>query len=1296
MSSAGAVTPVITNVATTTTTNSATVTWTTDLPSDTQIEYGPTVAYGSSTALNSTLVTSHSQTVSGLSVNQLYHFRVKSRDASGDLAMSANQQFMTYGASTDSSNSHTMNATRFTTATGGAVTALSVHVGAIDSSTSNRSFQLALYTANGNVPGNLIANTGSGTLVANAWNTLPVTAALTPGSSYFIAYNTNGRTDNVNNMHYSSGGTSGWSSSGQTFGSWPAGFGSFTPQAVTFSLYATFSSDTTPPTVAITSPTANATVGGSVIITADAADNQSLVGVQFKVDGANVGGVDTSAPYTATWETASLLDGPRILTAVATDAAGNSATSAPVTVSTNNPSKLALTSPTAGESIAGTSFTATYTRSGDWANGQHVHFRLDGGATKMDLNSDGDQSYTFIDVPGGAHTLEYIVADAGHVELPGSGGTVNFTTTAPDTTPPTVALTAPSDGSTVQNTVTASADAADETAVLGVQFLLDGNPLGSEDTTAPYSVSWNTTTASNGAHTLSARARDSLNQTTSTPVNVTVNNVDPRAVTGEWGPVMNWPLVAVHATQFYTGEILMWDAWTQPNTNAKLWNPTTNVWTNVPLAITSPDRELFCSGQATAATGELVVMGGHSSGSSLGTNTIFMFNPLTKAWTQRANMNFARWYPSVTQMPDNRMITFSGHITYKNFANTPEIFNPATNLVTQLPFTTPELAEIQYPQTTVLPSGKIMSISAEHGGVMVYDPAAPSWTNVGTTPRPYGVWTSFAPGKYLITGGGLNFGDYHDLADDPNVQPSRKFTRVLDMTSGAPVWSDGSDMNHPRSYHNVTMLPTGKALAIGGSTQLTDFARSSAATLTAEEWDPATNTWTEMAAPARPRMYHSISMLLPDGRVLSAGGGRLSPATDYPDAQIYSPAYLFQGPRPAITSAPSTVEHNSTMDFVSPNAADITKVTLSSLASVTHTADWNQRFMELSFTRNGDTLTINTPANANLAPENYYMIFLVNSAGVPSMAKIVKLGGAADTAAPVISNVQTANVASTSATVSWSTDEIADTQVEYGLTESYGSSTTLNPALVTNHSQNLTGLAPGTLYHYRVKSRDGAGNLAVSADQTFTTAVQTGWSLGFNGTNQYVTMPNNSSLTIPTNITLEAWIKPTRAATQRIAGKTNYELYTTAVSGKARITWRVNIGGTFRSVSTAAATDLVLNQWTHVAGVYNGSTIRLFINGGLVASSNRTGNINSTTSTFRIGALPSNSSHFQGLIDEVRLSNIARYSTSFTPSKEFTPDANTRGLWHFSSGAGTVATDASSSSNNGTLVNGPVWSADIP
>ncbi len=192
--------------------------------------------------------------------------------------------------------------------------------------------------------------------------------------------------------------------------------------------------DTTAPTVSTTSPASGATVSGTITVSADASDNVGVAGVQFQLDGANLGAAQTTAPYSASWDTTSGTNGSHTLTAIAWDAAGNTATSAPVTVTVSN-------------------------------------------------------------------------------------------APPPDTTPPTVSITSPGSGATVSGTVSVTASASDNVGVAGVQFRLDGANLGAEDTTAPYSVSWDTTSATNGSHTLTAIARDAAgNKTTSAAVSVGVAN----------------------------------------------------------------------------------------------------------------------------------------------------------------------------------------------------------------------------------------------------------------------------------------------------------------------------------------------------------------------------------------------------------------------------------------------------------------------------------------------------------------------------------------------------------------------------------------------------------------------------------------------------------------------------------------------------------------------------------------------------------------------------------------------------
>jgi len=136
-------------------------------------------------------------------------------------------------------------------------------------------------------------------------------------------------------------------------------------------------------------------------------------------------------------------------------------------------------------------------------------------------------------------------------------------------------------------------------------------------------------------------------------------------------------------------------------------------------------------------------------------------------------------------------------------------------------------------------------------------------------------------------------------------------------------------------------------------------------------------------------------LLLPDGRVLSAGGGHIGTLPSYYSAEIYSPPYLFKGPRPTITSAPDSVPYGTaTFTVDSPEVDNIASVSLIALASVTHSIDMNQFYTELSFTKGNGQLSISAPQNGDQVPGGYYMLFIVDKTGVPSVARIMKIGSA--------------------------------------------------------------------------------------------------------------------------------------------------------------------------------------------------------------------------------------------------------------------------------------------------------------
>ncbi len=293
----------------------------------------------------------------------------------------------------------------------------------------------------------------------------------------------------------------------------------YTSGAVTVTVF----NDTSPPTVTIASPSAGATLSGTLTVTAGASDNVGVVGVQFRLDGAALGAEDTVAPYAVPWNTTTAGNGPHTLTAVARDAAGNvtPAAAVPVTVDNASPT-VSLTSPSSGATLSGT-VTVTAGAS-DNVGVVGVQFRLDGAALGAeDTVAPYAVPWNTTTAGNGPHTLTAVARDAAGNVTPAAAVPVTV-----DNASPTVSLTSPSSGATLSGTVTVTAGASDNVGVVGVQFRLDGAALGAEDTVAPYAVPWNTTTAGNGPHTLTAVARDAAgNVTPAAAVPVTVDNASP-------------------------------------------------------------------------------------------------------------------------------------------------------------------------------------------------------------------------------------------------------------------------------------------------------------------------------------------------------------------------------------------------------------------------------------------------------------------------------------------------------------------------------------------------------------------------------------------------------------------------------------------------------------------------------------------------------------------------------------------------------------------------------------------------
>ncbi len=257
--------------------------------------------------------------------------------------------------------------------------------------------------------------------------------------------------------------------------------------------------DNSAPTVAVTAPSGGALLGGTTTVTASASDNVGVAGVRFLVDGAAIGAEATAAPYSVAWNTTTVTNGSHTVTAVARDAAGNTTTSGAITVTVDNSAPaVALTAPSSGATLAGT--TTVTASASDNVGVAGVRFLVDGAAIGAEATAAPySVAWNTATAANGSHTLTAVARDA-----VGNTTTSSAVTVTVDNSAPTVTLTAPSGGATVAGTTTVTASASDNVGVAGVQFFVDGAALGAEDTAAPYSVAWDTTTAANGSHTLTA------------------------------------------------------------------------------------------------------------------------------------------------------------------------------------------------------------------------------------------------------------------------------------------------------------------------------------------------------------------------------------------------------------------------------------------------------------------------------------------------------------------------------------------------------------------------------------------------------------------------------------------------------------------------------------------------------------------------------------------------------------------------------------------------------------------------
>ncbi|MBZ4420126.1 galactose oxidase-like domain-containing protein [Myxococcus sp. RHSTA-1-4] len=437
------------------------------------------------------------------------------------------------------------------------------------------------------------------------------------------------------------------------------------------------------------------------------------------------------------------------------------------------------------------------------------------------------------------------------------------------------------------------------------------------------------------------------------------------AQVGQWSSVMSWPITATHTHLQPDGKVMFFGEFDEGNLPPRRWDPVTNAVTALP----HPGYNIFCAGHSYLADGKLLVTGGHVR-SNVGLNDASLFDPFTSSWSRLPDMNAGRWYPTNTTLSNGDVMVLSGDMNGSGDVNTlPQRFLAGSR--TWRNMTTARLALPLYPKMFLAPSGRLFYAGPSRGSRWLRTASTGTWSsgpssNFGT--RSYGPAVYLDARVYVIGGG----------------DPPTATTEVIDLNVDAPSWRYVSSMTIRRRQHNATLLPDGTVLVTGGSSG-SGFDNSGSPVFHAEVYDPAANRWTRLASNTVYRGYHATALLLPDGRVLSAGGRNRR------SAEVFSPPYLFKGARPAVSSAPDTVMPGTTFTVTTPDAARITKVTLIALGSVTHTFDENQRLLTLKFTPGTDSLTVTAPSFNSRAPPGYYHLFLVNDAGVPSVGRRVRV-----------------------------------------------------------------------------------------------------------------------------------------------------------------------------------------------------------------------------------------------------------------------------------------------------------------
>ncbi len=483
------------------------------------------------------------------------------------------------------------------------------------------------------------------------------------------------------------------------------------------------------------------------------------------------------------------------------------------------------------------------------------------------------------------------------------------------------------------------------------------------------------------------------------------------AVGGKWSAPIGFPIVPVSAVMLPNDKLLTFSA-----ADTMYYTSMPDTITNVAVLdlktgkVTGPidvntHHQMFCEGLAILADGRVLINGGSNDQATT------IYNPKTNKWTIGPLMNIPRAYNADTTLSTGQVLTLGGSWYDAAGNKNGEIFTPkgATGSWRNLPgvlaskILTHDPAGIfradNHPWLFAQANGTAFQAGPSRQMNWITTKGQGTITGAGrrgsSADAMNGNAVMYDVGKIVTLGGATAYQDAGSVVD---VQATRRaYTVNINGGPKKPVSVRRvSNMAYQRSFSNSVVLPNGEVLVVGGQQHPQPFTDTGAA-LSPELWNPSTRKFTIMAPEAIPRTYHSVAILLPDGRVFSGGGGLCGDGctANHPDGQIYSPPYLFNANgslrrRPVIRTAPAKATTGKTITVTTNSATP--SFSLIRMAAVTHSVDNDQRRIPLTpVARHGDRYELRLPASTGVLLPGNYMLFALNKQGTPSIAKIINV-----------------------------------------------------------------------------------------------------------------------------------------------------------------------------------------------------------------------------------------------------------------------------------------------------------------